>query len=262
MSDRMRLGVVGAGVVGNAITQGFRQLQHSVCVHDIKLGTTLRQVLDTQVAYICVPTPSASDGSCDTSIVHSVVEALAAEGYQGVVAIKSTVEPGTTASLIRQHPDLKVAHVPEFLRERLALEDFVDNHDVCVIGTHSEDDYALIRASHGNLPHRFLRLTPTEAELAKYFNNVYNAMLITFANNFGAVCEQLGDADYARIKNAMVLREHIFDRYLDSHSGLRAFGGACLPKDTRAFRSLCRQLRLDVELFDAILNDNDKYQSD
>lgn len=261
MSTRMRLGVVGAGVVGSAIAQGFRQLEHRVCVHDIKLGTTIRQVLDTQVAYICVPTPAASDGSCDTSIVRSVVDSLAAADYQGVVAIKSTVEPGTTASLVHRHPDLRIAHVPEFLRERLALEDFVHNHDVCIIGTHREDDYALIKASHGSLPRRFLQLTPSEAELAKYFNNVYNAMLITFANNFRTVCEQLGDADYSRVKNGMVLREHIFDRYLDSRPGLGGFGGACLPKDARAFRSLCRQLGLDVELFDAILNDNDKHQS-
>lgn len=257
----MRLGVVGAGVVGNAIAQGFRQLGHLVRIHDTKLCTTVRQVLDTQVAYICVPTPAASDGSCDTSIVQSVVEALAAEGYQGVAAIKSTVEPGTTASLIHRHPTLKIAHVPEFLRERLAVEDFVHHHDVCVVGTDSEDDYALVKASHGTYPRRFLRLTPTEAELAKYFNNVYNAMLITFANNFREACERLGHADYTRIKNAMVLREHIFDRYLDSRPGLHGFGGACLPKDARAFRSLCAKLGLDVELFNAILDDNDRHLS-
>ena len=255
----MRLGIVGVGVVGSAIEHGFRQLEHRVCVHDIKLGTTIRNVLDTQIAYVCVPTPPAPDGSCDTRIVHSVVDALAGEGYRGVVAIKSTVEPGTTSSLIKQHPELRIAHVPEFLRERCAVEDFMHNHDVCVIGTHDQDDYALVKASHGDYPRKFLRLTPTEAELAKYFNNVYNAMLITFANNFREVCDRLGGADYTRVKNGMVLREHIFDRYLDSCPSHHGFGGACLPKDTRAFRSLCGKLTLDVELFDAIVKDNDKH---
>ena len=254
----MHLGIVGLGNVGSALQHGFQKLGHQIAVHDKKLGTSIKAVLTAEIVYVCVGTPSAEDGSCDTKAVRLVADELAAEGYGGIVALKSTVTPGTTAALQQRHPNCRFAHVPEFLRERVAFSDFTDNHDVCIIGTDSAEDYALIKASHGHLPKAFRRLTPTEAELAKYFGNVYNAMLVTFANNFYEICQRL-NADYAGIKGSMVQRRHIYDKYLDCNENLRGFGGACLPKDTRALASLCGELGLDVEMFRAILVDNERH---
>ena len=93
-----------------------------------------------------------------------MVDELAAHDFEGVIALKSTVPPGTTARLQRRHPQRRMAHVPEFLREHAAVSDFVDNHDVCIVGTESEDDFRLIKKSHGTLPSAFRRVTPTEAE--------------------------------------------------------------------------------------------------
>lgn len=257
----MRLGIVGAGVVGSAVETAFRELGHRTSVHDTRLETTMAEVLDTEIVYICVPTPTGPDGACDTSIVRSVVRELAANDYRGIIAVKSTVEPGTTASLIEEYPDRRFAHVPEFLRARVSVEDFTTGHDVCVIGTHDDADYELIRESHGRYPGNFVRLTPTEAELSKYFNNLYNAMLVVFANDFEAVCRSFADlgADYTRIKNAMILRRHLHDRYLDCNEELRGFRDGCLPKDVRAFVSLAQKAAPGVRLFDAILKDNDRY---
>ncbi len=254
----MYIGIVGLGVVGSAILHGFQKLGHDVSVHDVMLQTSIQNVLSAQIVYVCVPTPSAEDGSCDTEMVRFVVGELTSKDFGGIIAIKSTVEPGTTASLQRKYPQHRFAHVPEFLRERAAISDFVDNHDVCIIGTDSVEDYELIKASHRYFPKAFYRLTPTEAELAKYFSNVYNAALITFANNFYEICQELG-TDSTRIKNSMVLREHIYDKYLDYNWNLRGFGGACLPKDTNALRSFCKKLNLDTCLFDAIMEDNARH---
>ena len=254
----MHIGIVGMGTVGSALAHGFNKLGHRVSVHDKKLATSIRDVLDADIVYVCVETPSAEDGACDTTAVHSVADELAASGFAGIVALKSTVTPGTTAGLQRKHPQCRFAHVPEFLRERAAVSDFVDNHDVCIVGVDSEEDFAHIKESHGSLPEAFRHVTPTEAELAKYFGNVYNAMLITFANNFYEICRKVG-ADYATIKDSMVLRRHIHDKYLTCNQNLRGFGGACLPKDTRAIASLSKELGLDVRMFDAILSDNANY---
>ena len=254
----MEIGIVGVGVVGGAVRHGLGKLGHRVRVHDTALGTSMADVLETQVVYLCVPTPSAADGSCDTGVVRGVADELVKLGYKGVIAVKSTVEPGTTAALSKRHPGSRFAYVPEFLREHAAVTDFTDDHDLCIIGAESDEDYELIKASHGHIPKRFHRTGPTEAELCKYFNNVYNATLITFANGFYELCGRF-DVNYSDVKDAIVHRRHIFDKYLDCNENLRGFGGVCLPKDTAAIAALCEKLGMDLRLFNTILEDNEKH---
>ena len=104
-------------------------------------------------------------GECDTTIVESVIKELDNLNYSGELAIKSTVTPGTTDSMVKKFPSLKLSFVPEFLRERCAIIDFVENHDICIIGTNSIESYELIKQSHGNLPQKFIKTSPIEAEL-------------------------------------------------------------------------------------------------
>ena len=92
----MNVGIIGIGVVGGAIRHGFEKLGHNVVVHDVKHKTKIEDVIDTDIVFVCVPTPSAPNGDCDTSIVESVVRELADLKYDGIVCIKSTVKPGTT----------------------------------------------------------------------------------------------------------------------------------------------------------------------
>lgn len=253
-----KIGVVGHGIVGSAVSHGFKKLGHDLKVHDIKLKTTIEDLLDTEVCFVCVPTPSEPSGQCNTTIVEQVILELNNLDYGGIVVIKSTVEPGTTERMISKYKNVRVSFVPEFLRERCAVSDFIDNHDLCVIGTHSKDDFEVIKEVHGHFPEQFVMCTPSEAELVKYFNNIYNATLITFANNFYEVCESL-DVNYANVKSAIVKREHIIDSYLDCNKNFRGFGGACLPKDTKAIAHLVKENNLPSTLFDDILNHNERY---
>ena len=257
----MKIGIVGLGIVGSAVKYGFEKLGHQVAGHDIKDETRLEDVLDCEIVYLCLPTPQGDDGNCDTSVLESVAgELLDSNGYNGIVAIKSTVAPGTTVRLQERFMTEKICHVPEFLRERAAIIDFTDNHDVCVIGTRSSEVFEAVKESHGYYPKKFIQLDPTEAEISKYFNNIYNAMLITFANAFYEVCQASG-ADYSKVKNAMVQRDHIYNKYLDCNDNLRGFGGMCLPKDTAAISAYAREMGLPMELFQAIVDDNKKYKT-
>lgn len=258
----MNIGIVGLGVVGEAVKHGLERIGHTVRGYDIKHpNTNLGQLMETQVLFLSLPTPCDPEtGVCDTSIVEKVVGEIEAAGYQGLVVVKSTVTPGTTDMLKARHPKLRFAFCPEFLRERAAYTDFVENHDVCVIGAYTDEDYELIKEAHGNLPKAFARLAPIEAEFSKYFSNVYNAMRIIFANSFFDVATKAG-ADYSKIKRAMVLRNNIEDAYLDCNENFRGFGGVCLPKDTQAFASYVRAVGHDIELFDLIVRENKKFKT-
>lgn len=257
----MRIGIVGLGIVGSAVKYGFEKLGHNVVGHDTKDSTRLEDVLGCEIVYLCLPTPQGDDGHCDTSIIEEVTaELLDEHAFGGIVAIKSTVTPGTTVRLQERFMTANICHVPEFLRERAAIIDFTDNHDVCVIGTDSDEVFEKVKESHGYYPKQFIRLSPTESEISKYFNNVYNATLITFANAFYEVCHAAG-ADYTKIKNAMVQRDHIYNKYLDCNDNLRGFGGMCLPKDTAAIAALVKEMGMPIELFQAVVNDNKKYKT-
>lgn len=257
----MKIGVVGSlGVVGSAYTYAFKKLGHRVFTHDIATkASLLSDVLPSEIVFICVPTPQREDGSCNTSIVEGVVEELDRLEYTGIVAIKSTIQPGTTAKLRQKFPQLEICFVPEFLRERHAVTDATEGMDVCLIGCYSDVSYQLLKAAHGHYPKHFVKLTPTEAELAKYFNNVYNALRVTFANDFYEVCQALG-ADYGKIKSAMVLRPTIEDIYLDCNDNFRGFAGPCLPKDTAALAKLTKDLGIPAQLFTTIVEDNKLYK--
>jgi UDPglucose 6-dehydrogenase len=256
----MKIGIVGLGIVGSAVKYGLERLGHEISSFDIKNGGSLEDVLDTEIVYLCLPTPQSGSGHCDTAVIETVVDELANKHkYRGIIAVKSTVIPGTTEKLAAAYKDVKICHVPEFLRERAAYVDFTDNHDVCVIGTDSDEVFEKVKESHGHYPEQFVKMSATEAEISKYFNNVYNATLITFANAFYEVCKRSG-ADYGVVKNAMVQRDHIYDKYLDCNENLRGFGGMCLPKDTSAIAAFARDNELPMKLFETIVDDNSKYE--
>lgn len=254
----MRIGIIGFGNIGRAISFSFSKIGHDTFIHDKALNTNIDNVMDTEVCYICVPTNSSEDGSCDVSIVQDVVKDLVSRNYSGIIAIKSTVIIGTTANLIEELGTDKICMVPEFLRERCAIPDFTENHDICVIGTENEEVFTTVKESHGKYPKNVVRCTASEAEACKYFNNLYNATLITFANSFYEVCQKCG-ISYTAVKTICTNRSHINDSYLDCNENFRGFGGVCLPKDLAAIIDLCKKNNIDVNFFDNIQEENNKY---
>ncbi len=264
-----KIGIIGLGIVGSACKFGFELLGHEVIVHDIKLDTKLEDLLECQVIFVCVPTPSNDDGSCDTSIVESVIDDYVKIKYykkmnyfDQIIAIKSTVPPGTTEKIKQKHTylgcKLSFAFVPEFLREHSAITDFTEHQDVCIIGTQSLETFNIIKELHGKFPRTFVHLSTQEAEASKLFNNAFNAMRITFANSFYEMCNA-NNINYTNVKNAIVNVKHIPDNYLNVNKSFRGFGGPCLGKDLKSLIHLTKDT--NVELFKDILKENDKYET-
>ena len=254
----MKIGVIGRGFVGGAITNGFENQGHEVLVHDTKLNTKIENVLESRLLYICVPTPSSEDGSCNTDIVESVLVELSELNYDGSVCIKSTIVPGTTQKFRQQFNNLNISFVPEFLREKTAVEDFLYNNNVLVIGSDDDETISLVKESHGVLPTHTVTMTPTEAELTKYFSNTYKAMRVTFANAFYNLCQTMG-SDYDKVRDAFLFHGVGDGHYLKVNKQYGGFGGTCLPKDSKALAKLVDDLGLTMDIFKVIVSDNDKF---
>jgi UDPglucose 6-dehydrogenase len=254
----MKIGLLGRGTVGKAVYEGLEYLGHEMSFFDPAYeGSRIDHVLGTECVFICVPTDQAANGDCDTGIVDRVVKELDDHGYTGLVSIKSTVIPGTTDRLQKQHPRLRMSMVPEFLRAKSALADFVYNHDLLVVGTYTREDADLLVEIHGSFPENIARVTPTEAEVIKYFNNVHHAMSVTFANITYDVCNKLG-ANYMSVYKAITKRDCINPAYLMANKNMRGYGGHCLPKDTSAWNNLIKNLELPYTLIQSVINDNEK----
>jgi UDPglucose 6-dehydrogenase len=255
----MKIGIIGLGVIGNACKYGFEKLGYKIFVHDIKLNTNIEDVINTDITFICVPTPQNENGSCDLSIVESVISELKLMDYNGIIAIKSTVIPTTTEIFLKKYK-MKICFVPEFLRERCAISDFIENHDILAIGTNDDDIFEIVKKCHGSYPKNIIKMKPTEAELLKYYSNVFNAMKITFANEMYEICKSV-NADYTKIKDAFIKRGTTKDMYLDVNENFRGYGGVCLPKDTAALAFFVKELNLDMKLFETIDNENKKFKT-
>jgi UDPglucose 6-dehydrogenase len=252
----MKIGIIGKGTVGKAVYEGLLHIGHTMSFFDPAYdGSTLADVLDTDCVFLSVPTNQLPNGDCDVSIVERVVSELSESNYKGLVSIKSTVVPGTSDRLSKLYPNLSICSVPEFLRAKTALADFMYNHDLLIIGSHREEDFEIIKKIHGTLPKAVSCVKPVEAEIVKYFNNVNHSVQIIFANIAYDICKKL-NADYDAVYGAIIKRECFNPSYLMCNDNLRGFGGHCLPKDTSAWNNLVKGLGLNYSMIQAVIDDN------
>jgi GDP-mannose 6-dehydrogenase len=225
-------------------------------------------VAESELALICVGTPSRDNGQLDVEAVRRVAEqvghCLRRQPKTYAVVLRSTVLPGTTESMLvpalrgsdAPHlQNLTVAVNPEFLREGSALQDFAQP-PFTLVGADAPHAVSLLRELYAGVDAPFVETSIRSAEMAKYVSNAFHALKIAFANEIGDVCETLG-ADVNE-----VMRVFLMDRKLNiSEAYLRpgfAFGGSCLPKDLRALTYAARSADLAVPLLSQILPSNDR----
>lgn len=261
--DVLKIGIVGLGVVGNAIYENFRGA-HEIFIHDLSMGTSIRDVTNNcDFAYICVPTPTdINSGCCDVSAIESTLGEMP-DGFS--VAIKSTIIPGTTQALKKKYPEIKIACSPEFLRAAHSVEDF-KNQKMLVVGT---DDYKLSKTilnhhldSGIDVLKAFFVVTPAQAEIVKYAMNTFYALKVLFGNKFQELTEIMGE-DWSKIKQIITFPRDrgIIDTHLED-MGNKGFGGHCLPKDAFAFSKLLDDHGIDSNLIRTILSENRKYRKE
>ena len=258
----MKIGFIGRGMVGDALYRGMEFLKYDVCFYDPKFpGSKLTDISDSDCCFVAVPTLPNEKNECDLSILDSVLDSLHKLNYQGVICIKSTVVPGTTQKFIEKYSNNNICFCPEFLKERSAFEDFIHNNPICIIGTNNATVFEVLKSIHSKISKSFKMVSPVEAELTKYMQNVYNTYRILFANGFYEVCKY-NDVEYDSVLSSLVCRNELDEKYMKCNETMRGPSGPCLVKDTLAFNEYVNSLNLQVKpsLFQTMIDDMKLYK--
>jgi len=224
-------------------------------------------VQDAKVAFLCVGTPSRPDGSIDLSYLEAAARTVgegmrSARDYQ-VIAVKSTVLPGTTEAIVRPALEKTSGKVagrdfglcvnPEFLREGSAVED-ARKPDRIVIGALDTRSARALAAVYRGTKCKKLTTDLRTAEMVKYATNAFLATKVSFANELANLCDAFGKLNVDRVVEGMALDPRINPRFLKAGLG---FGGSCFPKDVRAIVAAGREHGYESRLLDATLKVND-----
>jgi UDPglucose 6-dehydrogenase len=219
-------------MVGGTVAQVFRQSGVTVRVYDcyLEIGSP-RELHDCAVVFMCVPTPSNPHRGYDLSEIWSAAEDLDRVLAPGaIVAVKSTVPPGTNDRLAEAFPRLEFASLPEFLVAARPLETFT-HPDRVIVGARSHAAAALL----GGLMARaapeapVVHLTPTEAEFVKLSANALLSAKVALANELSDICTRY-EVSWCRVRSVVGLDRRIGPDHL-TVTEERGFGGTCLPKD-------------------------------
>ena len=256
----MKIGIIGMGVVGKTLHKAFKNLKHFCYGLDKHNKGELKELILCEIIYICLPTNYSNQG-LNTNLVELYLKKLNNLKFNGIVAIKSTLNPGDTERFIKKFRFLKnnICFVPEFLRERYSYKDFTKNHDLLLIGSNNRKINKKIIKSHGNYPKEISIVNTKEAELIKIYSNAYNAARIVFANSFFELCDKI-NVNYSVILKSYLKRKMSTGKYLDCSKDLRGFGGKCLPKDLSALNYLVRQKSKKVHFFKNIIDQNNEFK--
>ena len=179
------VGVVGLGIVGGTVAGAFAEAGVRVIGYDryLHIGSP-DQLAESSVVFLCVPTPPGPDGAHDLTEVHAASETLTELLRAGaIVAIKSTIPPGTCDRLALLHPSLLFASVPEFLVASRSVDSFT-RPDRVVIGAPNPEAAerlsSLMRSVTAGAP--VVTTTPIAAELIKLCSNAMLAAKVSMAN--------------------------------------------------------------------------------
>jgi UDPglucose 6-dehydrogenase len=250
MKIEQKIGVIGNGFVGGAVKFGFSPsvgCDAEVRVYDKdpnKSTHTLEETVnESDFIFLSVPTPANEDGSMNINILENALHEISEVHNErdNVIIIRSTVIPGTTWALQTKYPQLNILFNPEFLTERSANFDFI-NQSRFIIGNSgkqinwakSEDFVELLKDRFGECI--AVQETSYEtAELIKYMSSCFFATKVSFMNEMYQIAEKV-DANWDEAISGFVADGRVGHSHMNvpGHDGKFGFGGSCFPKDIQA----------------------------
>ncbi|OGZ05808.1 MAG: hypothetical protein A2845_03320 [Candidatus Lloydbacteria bacterium RIFCSPHIGHO2_01_FULL_49_22] len=249
MTKKYLLGFIGQGWVGKNYADHFEDRGFTVVRYSLEepYVHNKEEIAKCDIVFIAVPTPTTPDGF-DDRYIRSVIDLV---GRGKVAVIKSTIPPGTTRRLAKEHTDKFIIHAPEFLREAFARHD-VDHPERVFVGIPDlSEEYKkwgkVVLDIHPKAPHSEM-VSAEEAEFIKYVHNTMGYSLIVFTNLLYDLAQKHG-VEWAKVKEAITNNPWYPSKYIDPvHKGGRGAGGACFIKDFATLRHTYEQdLPNDVE---------------
>ena len=222
---------------------------------------------NSDITFICVGTPSKEDGSLDLSFIRESAREIGLQLKKKknwhLIVVKSTVLPGTTRDIIlpilEEYSNKKVgidfglAMNPEFLREGVAVNDFL-NPDRIVIGFYDDKSRKILRELYKDFSCPILETSLSAAEMIKYASNAFLATKISFINEIGNMCKKIG-VDTYEVADGMGLDKRIGRSFLDSGIG---WGGSCFPKDLAALKVWAEKNSLEAKILNSVIEVNEE----
>jgi len=267
-----KVGIIGVGFVGTAVSTGLETVlgeDVEIREHDkFKDTESLESVVEnSEIIFICLPTPMNEDGSCDTSIVEDGVRnVVACANKKKTIVLKSTVLPGTTQKLADLYPNHVLVFNPEFLTERNFINDFV-NQDRIVLGfAYGKGGATSVRLI--DLYHQFIKKQPGAkgilktcpsgvAEMLKYVSNCFLATKVAVFNEFKEICDA-EKIDYDLLLDLLKEDSRIGKTHMEvpGPDGKCGFGGSCFPKDLNALIAFARVRGIEPIVLDSVWSKN------
>ena len=267
-----KIGIVGCGYVGKAMYNFFKNhyqtrvydpkfssvdgIQSMINCYDNSLDAINRRC---NVAIVCVPTPIASNGSCDISIVENVINEIDTP----FIILKSTVEPGTTEKLKKKTSKKHIVFSPEFCGESTYWSPYSFDKDVketpfFIFGGDPEDTQKavdLYMPITGPKKH-YRQTTALNAELTKYMENTYFASKIIFAYEMERICKAAG-ANFQEVRDLWGLDPRVDIMHTATFAQNDApYGGKCLPKDLAALVEFSKKQGYKPEFLEEVQASN------
>lgn len=227
----------------------------------LEFTTSLEEgIKDAKIIFLALPTPPGEDGSADLQYVLRVAEDLGPmlEDYT-VIVDKSTVPVGTAEKVTAKvkegaKVEFEVVSNPEFLREGVAVDDFM-KPDRVVIGAQSEKSIKLLEQLYAPFVRQgnpIIFMDVRSAELTKYAANSFLATKITFMNEIANLCELMG-ADVDKVRKGIGTDTRIGNRFLFAGIG---YGGSCFPKDVQALAKSSTEVNYDFKILNSVMTVN------
>lgn len=260
--EKMRNGIVPI------YEPGLETLFHrNISQGRLSFTTNIEECIDeAKIVFLALPTPTGNEGAADLTAVLKVAEHLSkiVKDYK-IIVDKSTVPVGTAEKvhdILAQNlsEDLfDVVSNPEFLREGMAIDDFL-KPDRVILGTNSERARELMRELYKpyvNDGNPIIFMDERSAELTKYAANSFLATKITFMNEVANLCELVG-ANVDMVRLGIGSDKRIGNKFLNAGVG---YGGSCFPKDVRAFVRTAEENEYDFKILNSIMDVNENQKT-
>lgn len=260
----MKLGIIGKGFVGSAVSNGFNVDVEQFVVDPAYTSNTIEELVEYSppLTFICVPTPPNEDGSINVDIVQDVLIELSMRDYKGVCVIKSTIIPDYLHQFKKEF-DLKIVYNPEFLTEANANADFI-NPPFQVFGGKWRDCEVVEKAY---LRHSSVRIVPTfkvdltTASLLKYTINSYLATKVMFMNDIFKLHQNgSSQVSWEQFTDMLTRDPRMGNSHMNvpGHDGEFGFGGHCFPKDTEALLKYAQDKNIKLNILKKAVETNNK----